>query len=447
MEIDPALLRGLTERRYSRRGVIRGAGVGASALTMQAVLTACGVKGNKKPQIAASSPTSAAPATGSPGAGLGSASGSASASESALSQFWQEQKLAKQLNVANWPLYIDQKDVNGKVVRPSIEAFTKETGIKVSYKEVIQENAAFFGVQQPVFAAGKDIGYDIIVITNGVYLTKLISLGYLTELAPSLLPSFYANADKAVQNPSYDPGNKFTVPWQSGLTGIAYDPAKTKRAITSYNDLFDPAFKGKVGMFGDSLDLPNLALVGLGIKPETSTPDDWRKAAAKLKEQRSAGLVRKYYNQDYIDPLVKGDIWISMAWSGDVFQANADNNKLKFIVPEEGGIIWTDNMCIPAKAKHPLDAITYMDYVYRPEVAATIAEYVNYVTPVPGARDAIKADAAKAKAADQARLDALANSPLIFPSAQELERVHRFRVLTPQEEKEWNSIFNPIYQS
>ncbi|MEP7055110.1 MAG: spermidine/putrescine ABC transporter substrate-binding protein [Actinomycetota bacterium] len=466
MEIDPALLRGLTEHRYSRRDVMRGAGLGAGLVGMDVLLAACGVKAkNAQPSGTSSAAATSSSASGAGSSAAGSSAGesasasasastsvsaseSASATAPAMSAFWQEQKLAHQLNFANWPLYIDQQTVNGKTVRPSIEAFTKETGIKVTYKEVIQDTGDFFGIQQPVFAAHKDIGYDLMVMTNGIYMTKLISLGYLTELEPSLMPNFHANADKSVQNPSYDPGNKYTMAWQSGLTGIAYDPKKTKREITSFADLFDPAFKGKVGMFADNLDLPNFSLAGLGINPETSTPDDWRKAAAKLMQQRSAGLVRKYYTQDYVDPLLKGDIWISMAFSGDIFQANAGSDQLKFVVPQEGGVIWTDNMCIPAKAKHPLDAITYMDYVYQPEVAAVMAESINYITPVDGARDGIKAHAAKAaKPADKTALEALADSPLIFPSADDLARVHHYRSLTPAEEKEWNKIFQPIYQS
>jgi spermidine/putrescine transport system substrate-binding protein len=201
-------------------------------------------------------------------------------------------------------------------------------------------------------------------------------------------------------------------------------------------------------MFGDTLDLPNFAMVGIGINPEDSTPDDWRTAADALIEQRDAGIVRQYYTQDYIKHLQAGDVWLTMVWSGDVFQAqNSGSPELEFIVPEEGGLIWTDNMCIPAKAQHPLDAITYMDYVYQPEVAAMITEWVNYITPVPECRSLIEQHAADASGADRKYLEGVANSALVFPTPEIYERTFHYRVLEPEEEEEWNSIFQPVYQT
>ena len=162
---------------------------------------------------------------------------------------------------------------------------------------------------------------------------------------------------------------------------------KNEHNVDGVGHLFDPKFAGKVGMFSNLEDTPNLAMVGLGIKPETSTPKDWQKAADKLKSQRDSQIVRKYYDQSYIKALAAGDTWISMAWSGDVFQANlsAGNEKLKCVIPSEGGLIWTDNMCIPLNAAHPVDAITYMDYVYQPSVAATLGRALVHI-PVDGER-------------------------------------------------------------
>jgi spermidine/putrescine transport system substrate-binding protein len=250
-----------------------------------------------------------------------------------------------------------------------------------------------------------------------------------------------------VQARDFDPGNKFTIPWQSGFTGIGYNPALTKREITSFADLFDPAFKGKVGMFSENQDTGNMALLGIGVKPEKSTPADWQKAADKLKQQRDQGIVRKYYDQSYIDALSKGETAISMAWSGDIFQANlsAGNNNLKFVIPNEGGVIWTDNMCIPLGASHPLDAITYMNWVYQPRIAATMAEYIEYITPVPGAQDFIKQDAAAATApADKASLLELSTDPAIFPTQDILAKTSYYRVLNAAETTQWNDIFNAV---
>ncbi|MEA2462251.1 MAG: spermidine/putrescine transport system substrate-binding protein, partial [Actinomycetota bacterium] len=339
-KIDIPLLRGLTERRVSRRDALRYAGAGAGATALAAFLAACGVSGNDKND---QSPGDAA-------------------------SFWDTAKKAGVLNFANWELYIDRaRDKNGKFIHPSLDEFTKRTGIKVNYSEPIIENEQFFAKIQPSLSAGKDTGYDLIVITNGQTLDKLIRNDWLLPLEHSYLKNFEANVADIYKDPNYDPGNAYTIPWQSGITGIGYDPNLTGRKITSFNDLFDPAFKGKVGMFGDTLDLPNFAMQGLGINPETSTPDDWQKAADKLIEQRDAGLVRQYYGQPYIKALAAGDIAISTAWSGDIFQANASGSpQLEFVVPEEGGLIWTDNMCIPAEAQHPVDAIMMMDYVFEP---------------------------------------------------------------------------------
>lgn len=396
--VDPALLRGLTQPRLGRRQFLQAGGVAGLA----AFLAACGVKGEKK----------------------------APASADDVATYWSDKKKAGTLDFANWPLYMDTDD-DGK--HPSLVQFEKDTGIHVNYRESIQDNGEYFAKVQPQLAAHQSIDADLIVITNGVYLDKFIELGFLAPLDQSKLPTFAKNADPSVKNPSYDKGNKYTVAWQSGLVGIGYDPSKTGREITSYEDLFDPAFKGHVGMFGDNEDLPNFCMVGMGINPQTSTEADWKKAAAKLTKQRDDGIVRKYYDQGYIDALASGDLWISMAWSGDVYQQQAGGKNLKFVVPKEGGLFWTDNMCIPITAAHPVDAITYMDYVYKPDVAAMLTDYINYITPVPGAKPLVDS--------------ALSESPLIFPTADDLKKTYRYRDLTAAEEKTWNGIFQPIVQS
>jgi spermidine/putrescine transport system substrate-binding protein len=410
--MDPAFLRGLTQKRLTRRSALQGAGFAG----MAAFLAACGI--GSKPTVAAHA-----------------------------NWVWDKATKAGVLDFANWPLYIDVVEAKGKTTYPTLEQFTSETGIKVNYSEPIQDNNSFFAKEGPILSQGQSIGYDIIVVTNGIFLTDYMAKGWLTELDPTKLPNFTQYAAPRVQARDFDPGNKFTIPWQSGFTGIGYNPALTKREITSFNDLFDPAFKGKVGMFSENQDTGNLALLGIGVKPEKSTPADWQKAADKLKTQRDQGIVRKYYDQSYIDALSKGETALSMAWSGDIFQANlsAGNNNLKFVIPDEGGVIWTDNMCIPLGAAHPLDAITYMNWVYQPRIAATMAEYIEYITPVPGAQDYIKQDAAAAKAAaDKASLLELSTDPAIFPTQDLLAKTSYYRVLSATETTQWNDIFNAV---
>ncbi len=415
-ELPADLLRGLTAPRISRRTALQAGGLAA----VVASLAACGVEGAKK------GPTG-------------------SAATHAAKSFWEKQTKTGQLDFASWPLYMDVSEKN-KNDHPSLNLFTKQTGIKVKYSEVIQEVAPFFGKIQPELAAGQGTGYDLMVITNGIYLDKLIELNYLVALDQSRMTNFNKYASPLVKSPSFDKGNVYTMAWQSGITGIGYDAKRVGKKITSWQDLLDPALKGKIGMFGDTADLPNSALLAVGAKPETSTEADWKKAAAWLKKQQP--LVRKYYEQDYIDPLSKGDLWASMAWSGDIFQANASGANLEFVVPKEGAAIWTDNMCIPKHAQHPLDAMTYMDFAYKPDIAAMLADYINYITPVTAAQDIFKKEAADATSKDdKTYYSGLASSPLVFPSKSDYSKLHRYRVLSRSEQATWNSLFEPIFQS
>ena len=138
-----------------------------------------------------------------------------------------------------------------------------------------------------------------------------------------------------------------------------------------------------------------------------------------------------------------------MAWSGDIFQANSNGADLDFVVPKEGAPIWTDNMCIPLHAKHPRDAMIYMDYVYQPSVAAVIADYVNYITPVPATQAIFAKEAKDATSKDDKEYyQGLSTSPLVFPTAADNRLLHRYRVLNGQQEIDtWNNLFEPIYQS
>ncbi|TWP36237.1 ABC transporter substrate-binding protein [Leekyejoonella antrihumi] len=411
---DPSILRGSMQRRYSRRDMLRAAGL----LAGTGLLAGCGVAGAR--------------------------------AKAAPSDYWSHQKPTKYLDWAQWPLYIDTATVKGKTVHPSLQEFTKETGIQVNYQEVIQDMDSFVGSIRPVLASHQSTGYDLMVLTNGIYLTQMTELNYVIPLDHAMIPNFFRYADATAKNPTFDPGNKFTVPWQSGMTGIAYNPKYVKRPITSFDDLFDPAFKGKVGMMADNQDLPNLALVGIGVDPAKSTEADWRRAAKRLTQQRDEGLVRAYYQQDYIAPLSKGDLWITMAWSGDIFQANASTPglDLKFVVPEQGAVVWTDNLCIPLYSQNPVSAMKLMNFVYDPKIAAMIAEYVNYFTPVPGAKKYILDDAKAATAkADRTSLEQIADSPLVFPTKAMESKLYRYATLTPEEVPVWNLIFEPVYES
>jgi spermidine/putrescine transport system substrate-binding protein len=406
---DPALLRGLTQRRFGRRDALRLSGLSALGLT----LAACGVKGQGTP--------------------------SASAAPDAVAKYWTGKAKNGKVNFANWPLYMDPK-------HPELKKFTAETGITVNYQEVIQEMAPWFAKVQPQLKAGQSIGYDLMVITNGIQFKQFKDSGFLAPLDHSKLPNYAANAGPAYKTEAFDPANVYSVPWTSGITGIAYDPAKVKRPITKLADLWDTAFKGKVGMFSDTQELGNFGMMVLGLNPDKSTPDDWQKAADKLKEQKSSGVLRNYYDQSYVDALGKGEVWITQAWSGDIFQKNvSDGTNLKFVIPEEGGTIWTDNFTIPITAANPMDAIMLIDFFYRVPIQASLTEYINYVSPVPAAQEQIKQDAAKASGDDKKTLEDVASSPLVFPTEADYAKLHYYRdFASAAEQQEYQKIFEPI---
>jgi spermidine/putrescine transport system substrate-binding protein len=411
--IDPARLRGLTQRRMGRRGMFKAAGIGAAA----AGLAACGVKGK--------------------------ATGTASAAPDAIAKYWTGKTGTGHVNFANWPLYMDPK-------HPELKKFTASTGITVTYTEPINDMPGFFAKIQPQLAAKQSIGYDLMVITNGIQFKDLVKLGYLAPLDHARLPNFAGNAAAKYKQEAYDPGNVYSIPWASGITGIAYNPKYVTTPPTSMQDLLNPAYKGKVGMFSDTEEIGTFALMAIGVKPETSTPADWQKAADWLKKQRDAGVVRKYYDQDYASALANGDIWLTMAWSGDVYQENVSTPgaNLKFVIPTEGGTLWTDNMTIPITAANPVDAIKLMDFFYTPDIAGSLAEYINYITPVPGAKETILADASKASGDDKAALTDLADSPLIFPSDVDYAKLHYYRdFASSAEQSQYTSIFDPIVTS
>jgi spermidine/putrescine transport system substrate-binding protein len=406
---DPSLIRGLTQRRLGRRDALRLSGM--SALGM--ALAACGVQGKGAPS------TSAAP--------------------DAVAKYWAGKTKVGHVDFANWPLYMDPK-------HPELKKFTAQTGISVNYQEVIQEMGPWFAKVQPQLTAGQSIGYDLMVITNSIQFAQFRDSGFLAPLDHSKLPNYAKYAAPAYAKEAFDPGNQYSVPWASGITGIAYDEKKTGRKITKLADLWDPAFKGKVGMFSDTQELANFGLISLGIDPAKSTADDWTKAAAHLKEQKSKGIVRNYYDQSYIDALGKGEVWITQAWSGDVFQKNvSDGSDFKFVIPDEGGTLWTDNFTIPITAKAPFDAIQLIDFFYQPEIAASLAEYINYVAPVPDAQAQIKKDAAKLTGADKSAMEVIADSPLVFPAAADYAKLHYYVSFGSQAEQQaFQKTFEPI---
>jgi spermidine/putrescine transport system substrate-binding protein len=424
--IDPSILRGMTQRRISRRQL----GTGVGALGLGAFLAACGVKG-------ASSTGGAAPAA----SGVGSSS------------WWSRQELTKTVNFANWPYYIDV--LKGK--HPSLEHFRQMTGIQVNYTEPINDNVPFYAKIRPSLQAKQYTGFDIIVMTNNSPpLGYLIDFGWLTPLDQSAMTNFYKYAGPLVKNPAWDRGNKYTMAWQSGWTAIGYNSSVVKNPGTSVDILFDKKYAGKVGMMNDPQELGSLGLLAIGVDPATSTESEWAKAAQKLKQQRSDGIVRAYYDQSYIDHLKNGDTLVTQAWSGDIFQAdlNSKYRDLKLLVPNEGGMFWTDNMCIPMYAQNPKAAMTLMEFYYDPQSQAVVEYYDDYVCPVPAAKQVLLNPTVWAATAlkDMGPSIGLptsttANAPTVFPTTDYVTNSRPYYQYKSQEElNAWNNLFLPITQ-
>ncbi len=355
---------------------------------------------------------------------------------SPVKAYWARQRRHGTVNFANWPLYIDTG-------HKTLQEFTAATGITVNYSEVIQEVSDWVGKISPILRSGQSIGYDMMVVTNGFWFSELVSMGELVPLDQSMLVNFHKYAAPRFQHRSFDPGNTYSIPWASGTTGIAWNPKFIQEPVTSINALWNPAWKGRIGMISDSQDVGNFGLLKLGINPETSKPADWQAAAKVLTQQKH--LVRGYYGQSYIDELVAGNTWVSMAWSGDIFQQNlSSGSQLKFVIPDEGGTLWTDNMMIPKYAQNPMDAMLLMDWYYQPQIAAQLTESINYISAVPGAQPLIAAAAAKATGSSKALLHEVATSELVWPSVADYKRLYNYPDVSGKAQAQYEALFNPL---
>ena len=360
---------------------------------------------------------------------------------SPVTAYWARQRRHGTVNFANWPLYIDTG-------RKTLQEFTASTGITVDYSEVIQEVSDWVGKISPILRSGQSIGYDMMVVTNGFWFSELVSMGELLPLDQSMLPNFHKYAAARFQHRSFDPGNTHSIPWASGTTGIAWNPKFVQGPVTGINELWNPAYKGRVGMLADIQDLGNFGLLKLGITPETSTLADWQAAGRALTRQRDAGLVRGYYGQSYIDELTSGNTWISMAWSGDIFQQNlSSGTDLRFVIPDEGGTLWTDNMLIPRYAQNPVDAMMLMDWYYQPQIAAQLTESINYISAVPTAQPIIARAADKARGSSRQLLREVSTSELVWPTPTDYRRLHNYPDVSGKLQAGYEAIFNPLIRA
>ncbi len=380
----------------SRRGMLRMSGVSALALGGASVLASCGTEGTTQTE------------------------------ESCTSEDLSDTE--KALNFSNWPLYIDEK---GKRL-PTLEDFEAESGIDVTYNTDVNDNNQFFAKVRNQLGACESTGRDIFVLTDWMA-ARMIGLGWIQELDHANMPNVDANLIERLQNPSWDEGRKFSVPWQSGFTGIAYN-AKFTGEVSSFEELVTRSdLKGKISLLTEMGDTMGFFLKLVGADPNEFSDEEWQEALAKLEEVVKSGQIRQFTGNEYTRPLNKGDIVACEAWSGDIIAMQFDNPDIKFVQPTEGISLWSDNMMVPNQATHKANAEALMNYYYEPEVAARLAAWVNYICPVQGAEEAMAS-------VD----DSLVGNPLIFPSEEVYATTFSFMATDTKTREGFDKDFNQI---
>ncbi|MFJ4487350.1 spermidine/putrescine ABC transporter substrate-binding protein [Streptomyces longwoodensis] len=341
----------------------------------------------------------------------------------------------KRLTWANWPLYIDTDDDHpGR--RPTLDAFRERTGIAVDYVEEINDNDEFFGKISPALMGHQPTGRDLIVISDWMC-ARFVRLGWVQEMDRARQPNVARYLDPLLRSPAFDPGRTYTVPWQSGITGIAYDRRRLGRELRTVSDLWADDLRGRVTLLSGLDEAFALLMLGNGVDITRWTPDDFHRVCDQVETQVRRGQIRRFTGNDYTKDLVSGDVLACQAYSGDVIQLRADNPDIEFVVPEEGAELWSESLMVPDLARHKANAERLVDHYYQPEVAAELAAWVNYVCPVPAARDVLAASPDEDTAA-------LAEDPLIFPDASMRRRLAIARDITAEERagftKRWNAI-------
>ncbi|WP_228989907.1 spermidine/putrescine ABC transporter substrate-binding protein [Streptomyces sp. DH8] len=339
------------------------------------------------------------------------------------------------LHFANWPLYIDTDD-DDESKRPTLDAFTGRTGISVTYTEEINDNDEFFGKVSPALMNHQETGRDLIVISDWMA-ARFVRLGWVQEMDRARQPNVARYLDPLLRNPAFDEGRLHSVPWQSGITGIAYNRRRLGREIRSTEDLWADDLRGRITLLSGLDESFALLMQGNGVDITRWTADDFHEICEQTEKRVRSKHIRRFTGNDYVKDLATGDVLACQAYSGDVIQLQADNPDIAFVVPEEGAELWAESLMIPNLARHKRNAERLVDHYYDPEVAAELAAWVNYVCPVPAARDVL----ASSKDGETA---ALAEDPLIFPDGAMRRRLAIARDITSEERtdfaKKWNSI-------
>ena len=393
---DPMVQRLIREARsasLSRRNVLTGAGIGAAALS----LAACSTGG------AAPGPTAAA----------------------------DKSSTDKNIKWDNWAQYLDE-DKDGKT-HPTLDAFVKKTGISVKYDVAVDDNNTYYGKVKDQLALGQNIGADLVCLTDWM-VSRLIKFGYVQNFDLSKIPNA-KNLTPSLQKVDFDPGRKKSLPWQGGFAGICWNKDKVPGGLKSVNDLWDKSLKGRVGVLSEMRDTIGLIMAQAGVDVSSKWADaKFDNAIDVFRKHVSDGQIRNIKGNAYLEDLKSGDTLAAICWSGDITTLNGEaGDKWEFAIPEAGGTLWNDNFVIPIGSPKKSASEELINYYYQPEVAAEVAAWVNYITPVAGAKEAM-----------QAIDPALAENQLIFPDEKTLSTTKVFRTLTGAEESKFGAAFQAV---
>lgn len=386
-EMDPRLAR-FAAYRTSRRRFIGGSAAAAAALTLgPSVLAACG---------------SDSGTSGTTTQDGGPASGT--------------------LRISNWPLYM----ADG-----FIAAFQQASGITVDYKEDFNDNEEWFAKVKEPLSRKQDIGADLVVPT-AFMATQIRNLNWLNDFSADGIPN-KKNLRRDLLDAQMDPGRKWSAPYMSGMVGLAYNRAATGRDITKIDDLWDPAFKGRISLLSDFQDGLGMIMQSQGGDPAAPSTESVQKAVDLVREQNDKGQIRRFTGNDYADDLAAGNVVIAQAYSGDVVQLQADNPDLQFVVPESGGTDFLDTMVIPYTTQNQKAAEAWIDFVYdRPHYAKLIAftQFVPVLSDMTAELEQIDPN--------------LAKNELINPPRATLDRIKAWAPLEDEQKQQYATMYAEV---
>jgi spermidine/putrescine transport system substrate-binding protein len=378
------------QSQLSRRRLIQGAGLGLSTLA----LAAC--------------------------AGPG-ASGGIDISDTDNSLVW-----------ASWPSYID-RDPNG--TSTSLLAFEDQTGISVDYRPIVQDNVGFYLTMKDQLSLGKPTGADIVCVSEWMA-ARLIRFGYAQKIDASNVPN-KSNLKEEFASPAFDPNRDYSMPWQSGFIGLAWNNDEYPQGVQSVDQLWADDLFGKVVVLAEMRHTMGMLLLNEGID---ISADDWgieeyRTASAVLYKHITSKHIFEVMGSDYVEAFASGEAIAGFARAGDVVILNAEvgYKKFKFLLPNEGGTFFTDALVIPAGAQHKKNAEQLINFYYRTDIAMKVVQWIQTVSPVAGTLEAA-----------QESYPRLASNQFIFPDETTMSMARTFRNLNSTDDQAFNAEFRRI---